>query len=196
MIGCAWDPPAILVHDVAGLFPPVNRRACATETKIDMPDELRSLRGDLERVHAGDPWHGSSRAAILKGVTAVQAAKRPGPGAHSIWELVLHMEAWTREVARRLGGAMAAEPEMGDWPEVRDTSDASWIAAQRSLDAAHREILSALDALPGDRLHSRVGDARDPALGSGVSYAAMLRGLAQHDAYHSGQIAMVRKVLG
>lgn len=160
-----------------------------------MPDELRSLRGDLERVHAGDPWHGSSRAAILKGVTASRAAQRPGPGVHSIWELVLHMEAWTREVTRRLRGAIAAEPEMGDWPEVRDTSEGAWNAALRSLEAAHADLLAALDTLPATRFHDRVGDTRDAALGSGVSYAGMLRGLAQHDAYHCGQIAIVKKIL-
>jgi hypothetical protein len=36
---------------------------------------------------------------------------------------------------------------------------------------------------------------RDPALGSGVNHRAMVHGLIQHNAYHSGQIALLRKAL-
>jgi uncharacterized damage-inducible protein DinB len=39
-------------------------------------------------------------------------------------------------------------------------------------------------------------DPRNRELGTGVSYYELLHGIVQHDAYHSGQIAIVRKVLG
>ncbi len=158
-----------------------------------MPDERQDLITDLEHAHAGDPWHGSSRAAILRDVTARDAALRVGD-AHTIWELVLHMTSWTREVARRLREGDARMAEMGDWPEVRETSDTAWGAARRDLDAAHREVLDALRSFPPERLADRVGQGRNAPLGSGVSFAAMLRGLAQHDAYHSGQIAILKKL--
>ena len=64
--------------------------------------EIDRIIDQLEREHAGDPWHGSPLSAILDGITAGDAALKPLAGAHSIWELVLHMTAWKREVRRRL----------------------------------------------------------------------------------------------
>jgi uncharacterized damage-inducible protein DinB len=160
-----------------------------------MSRELASLRGDLELAHAGDPWYGSSRRTVLSDVTFGEATTRASANAHSIWQLVSHMEAWTREVTRRLRGNDAAEPEMGDWPPVRETGEEAWKNTLRSLDEAHQELMRVLDGFPDEKLHEPVGDARNPALGTGVTYAGMLRGLVQHDAYHVGQIAMLKKVM-
>ena len=67
--------------------------------------------GDLvERVVEGDPWHGPNVVALLDGVSARDAAAEVVPGAHSIWQLVLHMTGWTREVRARLEGEAAGEP--------------------------------------------------------------------------------------
>jgi hypothetical protein len=73
--------------------------------------EHGALATDLERAVSGQPWHGPSLAMLLEGVTARDAAAHPIAGAHSIWELALHLTAWTDEVARRLGGAAPSEPE-------------------------------------------------------------------------------------
>jgi uncharacterized damage-inducible protein DinB len=156
----------------------------------------RDLADDLERAYDGDPWHGSSLTQLLAGIDARTAEARPIASAHSIWELVLHMAAWTNEVARRLRGAMPATPREGDWPPVpQPATDAEWQAALDSLAAAHHEVLSALRDCPPDRLGARVGNSRDPALGSGLTYAGMVRGLAQHHAYHGGQVVLLRRAV-
>lgn len=160
-----------------------------------MPDQRASLLDDIRHAHNGAPWHGSSRAAILADVTLEEALVRPAPGAHSIFELVLHMTAWTREVARRVRSAVAREPEMGDWPRVPGHDARAWTGALEDLEAAHREIVSALAAFDVDRLDERLGEARDPALGTGMTFGTMLRGVVQHDAYHSGQIAIIKKII-
>ncbi|HEX5830655.1 MAG TPA: DinB family protein, partial [Gemmatimonadaceae bacterium] len=159
--------------------------------------EIDQLGRELAAAHAGDPWHGPSRAAVLANVGAADAARRPAGGAHSMWEIVLHMTAWTSEVARRLRGGTPAEPAAGDWPAApagdAATADA-WNAARAALDAAHAELLAALRQLPAEQLEAVVGEGRDAPLGTGVTYGAMVRGLLQHDAYHSGQIAILRRV--
>lgn len=160
------------------------------------PSQRTFLIDQLERAHAGDPWHGSSRAALLADVTADEARRRPGATVHSIWELVLHMTAWTREVTRRLRGGKAAEPEMGDWPALPAAPDErTWRAALAALDAAHVAVRETLRDLDASRLTTRVGDERNAALGTGVTFAQTINGLVQHDAYHSGQIAVVKKLL-
>lgn len=157
--------------------------------------EIESIVDELRHAHDGSPWHGSSRADILRGVTAAGAARRPVPNAHTIWELVLHMAAWTGEVARRTRGHAPRTPLEGDWPaSPAETSDAHWQRAIVGLGDAHTGLVQAVQAFPESRLATRVGDERTPALGTGVTYGAMLRGLAQHDAYHSGQIALLKKL--
>jgi hypothetical protein len=155
----------------------------------------QALVRQIDATQDGDPWYGSSRAWLLEGVTADQAAAHPIPDARSIWELVLHMTAWTREVTRRLQGQPPAEPLEGDWPVVHEVTPTAWADAQATLAGAHAELLAAIAAMPPERWHAVVGESREPALGTGLDVAGMLVGLAQHDAYHTGQVAIVRRAL-
>lgn len=160
-----------------------------------MTGMAQSLMRQIDATEDGDPWYGSSRARLLGGLTAEQAAAHPIPGARSIWELVLHMTAWTREVTRRVHGQPPAEPIEGDWPAVRSVTPEAWAAARADLAAAHRALVSAVAAMSADRWHAAVGESREPALGTGIDVAGMLVGLAQHDAYHTGQVAIVGRAL-
>lgn len=156
-----------------------------------MTDTRKNLIAELRRAHAGEPWHGPSRASVLEGITAKQAAWQPGAGAHSIWELVLHMRAWTLEVLRRANGAAPAEPEEGDWPAVpAETTEAEWTKAKQRLDEAHAALIAGIEALPADGLEQRVGTGS----GKGISCRAMLYSLAQHDIYHTGQVALLKRL--
>jgi hypothetical protein len=77
---------------------------------------VAAILDQLRRTHDGDPWYGSSRARFLEGISAHDAAGRPPGVAHSMWELVLHMTAWTDEVRRRLAGAEPGTPEAATGP--------------------------------------------------------------------------------
>lgn len=155
--------------------------------------EIDRIIDQLEREHTGDPWHGSPLHAILDDITAARAAARPLPEAHSIWELVLHMTGWKNEVWRRLSGAPAGEPEGGDWPAPGEATEANWRAAVAALDHAHRQLVAAVRAMPEPRLYEPTNDPRDRALGAGVRYYVLLHGIVQHDVYHAGQIAVLKK---
>lgn len=161
-----------------------------------MSPESSRLVDQCKRAHDGDPWHGSPLKAHLDGVTAEQAARRPPGGAHSIWELVLHVTGWRNEVARRATGQPAGEPADGDWPDAGDPTAARWHAALAALDASHQHLVSVIARLPDATMLQPTNDPRNRELGTGVSYYELLHGIVQHDAYHSGQIAIVKKVLG
>lgn len=161
-----------------------------------MSSESSRLVDQCKRAHDGDPWHGSPLKAHLDGVTAEQAARRPPGGAHSIWELVLHVTGWRNEVARRATGQPAGEPADGDWPDAGDPTAARWHAALAALDASHQHLVSVIARLPDATMLQPTNDPRNRELGTGVSYYELVHGIVQHDAYHSGQIAIVKKVLG
>src|SRR5262249_16980593 len=116
-----------------------------------MNAEAARLIDQFTRAHEGDPWQGSPVKAILKGVTAEQAARKPPNGAHSIWELVLHMTAWRNETARRATGAPAGEPAEGDYPSVGDPTPARWTAAPAAFDTAPQHPGAAVRGVRGER---------------------------------------------
>jgi uncharacterized damage-inducible protein DinB len=161
-----------------------------------MVNEAGRLIDQFKRAHDGDPWHGSPVMAILEGVTAEQAATQPPNGAHSIWELVLHMTGWRNEVAERAKGNPSGEPAAGDYPAIGDPTPARWKAARAALDASHENLRTVVRGMSDEQLLKPTNDPRNRPLGTGVSYYELLHGIVQHDAYHAGQIAILKKVLG
>jgi uncharacterized damage-inducible protein DinB len=158
--------------------------------------DIRSIRSELHRSLHGPAWHGPALLEVLEDVTGAEAAERPLAGAHSIAELVLHCLAWTEEVGRRLGGAGAVLPARGDWPEASPLDDERWTALRGELRTAGERLDRVLESMPPERLRERVaGPPSDPPLGSGIRFDVMLHGLAQHNAYHGGQIALLKRAL-
>ena len=157
--------------------------------------ELERIADELTRAMDTDPWHGSPVARILDGVDAAGAAARPTGSAHSIWEIVRHMTAWTGEVGRRLAGHAPGEPEEGDWPAPSGDDEEAWRRDVTLLFDVHERLLAQVRALQDDVLFRPASDARDREAGSGVSYYVLLHGLSQHHAYHAGQIAILKKMV-
>ena len=157
--------------------------------------EAERLADLVERVVEGDPWHGSNVVSVLAGLSARDAAAHVLPGAHSIWELVVHMTGWTREVHARLDGAPAAEPAAGDWPAVDEVTPAAWQAAVATLVHSHRTLAAAIRAVDDRVLDSPVTDHRDAAAGTGLSRYLTLHGLVHHTTYHAGQIALLKRAI-
>ncbi len=150
--------------------------------------EVERIADQLRRAYEGEAWHGPPLKEILAGITAEQATRRVVANAHTIWELVLHIAAWESIVRRRLGGeAVKATPEM-DWPPVRDASEAAWKGALDALERGNRQLRQAIAALSDDQLREKV-------VGEKYSAYGMLHGVIQHDLYHAGQIAILKKAL-
>ncbi len=158
--------------------------------------EVERIADQIARGYDGDAWYGTSLRETLRGLGPEEASARPVPGAHTVWEIVLHVTAWIRETTRRLRTGEAREPEPADWPDPGEPAEGSWAKALAELDAAHRELLEEVRRMPEERLGATLGDARDRPLGSGVTYYVLLHGLAQHNAAHAAQVSLLRKVLG
>ena len=148
--------------------------------------ELERIIRELEEAHAGHPWHGPSRASVLADVTLEEAARQPSTHGNGIWALVLHMRAWTEEVARRVREGNPGEPADGDFPPMPVPSLASWRDSLDALERAHRDVVETVRKAGANRLDERIG--------TGPTCRVMLHGLAQHDAYHTGQIAILKRL--
>jgi uncharacterized damage-inducible protein DinB len=166
----------------------------AREAKRPQDTEVARLIDQFERAMNGDAWHGDPVMTILARVAFATAHARPSKAAHSIREIVRHMTAWTSEVRRRMSGEPAGTPKEGDWPRASaGDDDAAWRAEVDALSAAHQALLADLRALPDARLFEPINDPRNRETGAGVSRYVLLHGLAQHHAYHAGQIAILAK---
>jgi uncharacterized damage-inducible protein DinB len=149
----------------------------------------RLLSNHIKRTVRGPMWHGPALAELLRDVTAEQAQARPIAGAHTIWELVLHVTAWAEIARARLSGQRVGDPPADeDWPPVGATTAEAWTAAVDRLLQSHRELASA------------VRDQEDAALDvkvTGLEYTVsnLLHGVIEHGTYHGGQIALLKRAL-
>jgi uncharacterized damage-inducible protein DinB len=155
--------------------------------------EVDRIRDQFRRAFDGEAWHGPSVMALLNGVTAEQAAARPIPGAHTIWELTQHIRAWEGACLRRLNGDPAQLPDSEDWIALNDFSEASWEKTKQDLVGTHEQLLTAIAVLDDSKLDQPIMD--HPSIPFSSTYVT-LHGGVQHDLYHAGQIAILKKALG
>lgn len=152
--------------------------------------EIDRILDQLKRAYEGPGWHGPSVKELLNGVTAAQAHARPLANGHTIYELVRHIAVWEDVGRRRLEGDPAnveiSSPE--DWPPPEDTSEAAWEQAKVALDRSHQALVDAIKSVPESRLD-------EPILPGKSNVYVTLHGVIQHDLYHAGQIAMLKKAL-
>jgi uncharacterized damage-inducible protein DinB len=152
--------------------------------------EAARIADQLRRAFDGEAWHGDSLFEILEGVSAKQAAARPVANAHSIWELVLHIAAWDGVVARRFGGAVAELADAENFPRVTDASEAAWRRALAEARRVHAELIEAVSKMPDSQLDEMVPGKE----GAHYTFYYMLQGVVQHELYHAGQIALLKKL--
>jgi uncharacterized damage-inducible protein DinB len=147
------------------------------------------LADQIRRAFEGSAWHGDSILELLADVNAKSASARPIKDAHSIWEILLHIAAWDDVVVRRIGGAAVTLTDEQNFPAVKDPTEAAWIQAIDNTKKTHYELIKAVAAFPDSRL-------TEPVPGKTQNYYNfyyMFSGIVQHELYHAGQIALLKK---
>jgi len=148
--------------------------------------ETRRIEDQLNRSFRGEAWHGPCLQDLLRDVSYEHAAERPLANVHGIWEIVLHVTAWIDAVRRRLEGEPLELSPQQDWPVIHDDGEAAWQIALGNLEGAHERLRGAVTVLDSERLNDRVP-------GKPYSIYFMLHGVIQHNLYHAGQIALLKK---
>jgi uncharacterized damage-inducible protein DinB len=151
--------------------------------------ETARLADQIRRAFDGEAWHGDSVVEILHGIDAVIAAAHPIKSAHRIWELVLHIAAWDAAVLKRTGGKAVQLRDEQNFPPVKDMSEAAWRQAIEHVKRTHNQLVQAVASFPDARLGEQVPGKSE----SYYNYFYMFSGIVQHELYHAGQIALLKK---
>jgi hypothetical protein len=153
--------------------------------------EIHLLLRIISEAYEKRAWHGTNLRGSIRGLTAQEAAWRPAPDRHNIWEIVIHAAYWKYVIRRRLlGGKRGAFPLKGsNWikrPIV--LRESAWREDTMLLDEMHRSMCDAIAMIKSSDLD------RKPA-GSKFTNASIISGIACHDIYHAGQIQLLKRLM-
>ena len=151
--------------------------------------ERTHILDTLDRAFRARAWHGPAMLETLDGVGAALAARRVKRGVHSIWELVEHVATWNEVVADRLARKAPRMTPEYNFPPVTRTTPAAWKATRRRLARSQARFRRAVARFPIARL-----GRRRPKIDQ--TWSVLIHGQIQHQLYHAGQIAMLRRALG
>ena len=148
-------------------------------------DSAKLVLALLDEAYEKKTWHGPNLKQSIKGVSAKQAAWRPGPGRHNIWEVMLHAAYWKYAVRRRIeGGKRGSFVLKGSnfftRPEKSKLTEAAWNADKKLLEREHRALRATI--------------AKLLCTTRGARFMRQLYGVAFHDIYHAGQIRLLRRL--
>ncbi len=152
--------------------------------------QIQLLLQNLDEAYDRSAWHGPNLRGSLRGVSAKEAAWRPAPGRHNIWEVAVHAAYWKYAVRRRIAGE-----KRGSFP----LKGSNWFPRRSAAkEKAWRQDLALL-AQEHLRLREAVARLRDSALdhpsgSSNTNLSRLIRGAAMHDVYHAGQIQLLKRL--
>jgi len=150
--------------------------------------EIKRIVDQMDRAFSGDAWHGPPLMQVLDGVSAENASKHSIRGAHSIWELVNHIAAWNTIVGHKLKDELVEITAERDWPPVWEADEIAWKRSLENLAESRARLRKLVESFRDEQLDEIV--ARE-----NYSRYVLLHGLVQHDLYHAGQIAILKKAL-
>jgi uncharacterized damage-inducible protein DinB len=150
--------------------------------------EMERVLDQHHRSWDGDAWHGPSLREVLRDISASQASARPLAGAHTIAEIVQHLSYWRWAAIERVNGVLVSPEHDEQWPPMRDNSEAAWQEALALLESRHQALMHTLRNLSDEQL-------AQPIAGRNYNLYVQLHGNLQHDIYHIGQIALLKRAV-
>lgn len=157
---------------------------------IHMNGEIRSIIDNLKEVLSGNPWYGKSALILFSEIDPALAHEKLNDQSHSLAELLFHMVTWAEFIRHRLMKDEQMDEETVetlDWRAL-DPSTHTWENGVAQFTEATHTIIRLLEDSSDQLLDEKV-DYRD------YNFRHLLNGLVQHNIYHLGQIAYVKKLL-
>lgn len=145
----------------------------------------------IDQAYSLATWHGPNLRGALRGVGHGEASWRPRSHRHNIWEYTLHCAYWKWLTHQRLLGIAPRRQNFARKPAnfpalpARPTLRA-WKEDLALLDDCHQQLRQVITHLDGSQL-LQLATPR-------WTYEDLLRGIANHDLYHAGQIRLLRRL--
>ncbi len=150
-----------------------------------MPKQLNELVKQFTNLQHGDCWIGVNFKATLNSIDALMAAKKTSNDTNNIWQLVNHIIYWRITVQNRLMGSVDLPP-FADFLLPNELTDENWKQTLYDFENAYHSLRSSLIHFNADFLHY-------PSPKEGQTFYDLIVGCLQHDAYHLGQIVLLKK---
>lgn len=155
--------------------------------------EVDALLEMIDQAFDHRAWHGTNLKGALRGVSAKQAAWRPGKNRHNVWELTVHAAYWKYTVIRRIRGEKRGSFALkgSNWftrPTPGEANEKAWKQDIALLLSTHKTLRAEVAALSKAEL-------RKKPPGSRVNIRDLVVGIAAHDLYHTGQIQLIKKLM-
>ena len=156
-----------------------------------MNKETQSIIKNIENTLSGQPWFGRGVFELLNEIAESKVDVKPNAESHSLIELLWHMITWAEFTLAILEGRSINDLktiEENDWRPI-DPGKHTWKDGKEQLKSIHKNITGLL-SLKDDSFLSDMVPTRS------FNFRFMLNGLIQHNIYHAGQIAYLKKLLG
>ena len=147
--------------------------------------ELQKIVQLFDDLQKGDCWIGLNMQDALAGVDAGTACNKRKESGNNIWQLVNHLIYWRKTVMIRLSGKNE-RPEMIDFYFPGNVSEALWEQTLAQLGEVSIALQNAINGFDESKLHTA-----SPM--EGQTYYQLLMRCLQHDAYHMGQVVILKK---
>ena len=150
--------------------------------------EIERILDQFQRGWDSNAWHEPSLREVLRDVTASEANARPIAGSHTIAEIVQYLSYWRWAMVERVAGKLVSPAHDEQWPPSRDASESAWQEALALMESRHIAMMQTLKNLSDEKL-------TQPVAGRNYDVYVQLHGNLQHDIYHIGQIALLKRAL-
>jgi uncharacterized damage-inducible protein DinB len=151
-------------------------------------NEVKRIANQIDLAFREGFWGGGSIRDLFRSLAASEAASYPLSGAHSAWEIALHLCVWYNIFRSRIIKEDIKYHYETDWPTPALTTEENWVGTLDELDNAHRALVDSVRNVKVEELFELVE-------GKMFTIYEMLNGISQHDQYHAGQVMMLKKAI-
>jgi hypothetical protein len=155
-------------------------------------DEIELIEVMLKQTFEGVAWHGPAFMQVLKGVDRAEASEQQIKSRHTIWEIVNHCSYWMEAVTKAVHSKeMPGIEDNEDWPKA-GTTVAEWNMSLHRLKRSFEELVVSAKSLTASLLTQKVHGSFKGRTYT-TTFRKMFHGVSDHNTYHAGQIAILRK---
>lgn len=149
-------------------------------------NELNRIVKLFTEMHHGDCWVGVNFKTALQGLNAEIAGKVNIENSNSIWMLTAHVIYWRTAVVNRLNGTLDAPP-FHDFGLPEEFTDENWKQLLKDFELTYHQLINTIKHFNEKKLH-------EPSPVKEQTYFDLMLGCLQHDAYHLGQLMLLKKI--